>query len=191
MVLLRVEPSTPSPTTQRRSGRSAHPVIIVGAGAVGQRLATTFLHRQELGLRPSASSTPPPTSPSRDLPVPLLGETDALEQAMADLGVDDVIFAFPEPPDDQMIDVVRRCVQADHQVFVVPRFFEMMGLDHHRRTEVIGDVAVMRLRRWGLRPHSMLAKRAVDVVLSGIALVLLSPVLLAAPSPYASRPGRA
>jgi lipopolysaccharide/colanic/teichoic acid biosynthesis glycosyltransferase/glycosyltransferase involved in cell wall biosynthesis len=54
-----------------------------------------------------------------------------------------------------------------------------MGLDHHRRTEVIGDVAVMRLRRWGLRPHSMLLKRGVDVLLSGVALLLLSPVLIA------------
>jgi exopolysaccharide biosynthesis polyprenyl glycosylphosphotransferase len=164
---------------QRRSGRSAHPVIVVGAGAVGQRLTTTFLHRTELGLRPVGIIDTSADLTSRDLPVPLLGETDRLEQAMEALGVDDVVFAFPEPPDDTMIDVVRRCVQADHQVFVVPRFFEMMGLDHHRRTEVVGDVAVMRLRRWGLRPHTMLAKRVVDVVLSGIALVLLSPVLLA------------
>jgi len=164
---------------RRRSGRSAHPVIIVGAGAVGQRLATTFLHREELGLRPVGIIDTSTDLTSRDLPVPLLGEIDALEQAMVALGVDDVVFAFPEPPDDTMIDVVRRCVQADHQVFVVPRFFEMMGLDHHRRTEVVGDVAVMRLRRWGLRPHTMLVKRAVDVVLSDIALVLLSPVLLA------------
>jgi len=164
---------------QRRSGRSAHPVIIVGAGAVGQRLATTFLHRGELGLRPVGIIDTSADRTSRDLPVPLLGETGELEQAMTALGVDDVIFAFPEPPDDTMIDVVRRCVQADHQVFVVPRFFEMMGLDHHRRTEVVGDVAVMRLRRWGLRPHTMLLKRGVDVTLSAIALVLLSPVLLA------------
>ncbi|KQW52505.1 hypothetical protein ASC77_24310 [Nocardioides sp. Root1257] len=164
--------------SRRRSGRSSHPVIIVGAGAVGQRLATTFLHRAELGLRPVGIIDTSVDLTSRDLPVPLLGEIGALEHAMTDLGVDDVIFAFPEPPDDRMIDVVRRCVQADRQVFVVPRFFEMMGIDHHRRTEVIGDVAVMRLRRWGLRPHTVLLKRAVDVVLSGIALVLASPVLL-------------
>jgi exopolysaccharide biosynthesis polyprenyl glycosylphosphotransferase len=178
MVLLRAGVYTLA-HAQRRSGRSAHPVIIVGAGAVGHRLTTTFLHRPELGLRPVGIVDTSAELTSRDLPVPLLGGTSGLERTMADLGVDDVIFAFPEPPDEQMIDVVRRCVQADHQVFVVPRFFEMMGLDHHRRTEVIGDVAVMRLRRWGLRPHTMLAKRAVDVVLSATALLVLSPVLLA------------
>ncbi|WP_051551256.1 exopolysaccharide biosynthesis polyprenyl glycosylphosphotransferase [Nocardioides sp. URHA0020] len=164
---------------RRRSGRSSHPVIVVGAGPVGQRLVTTFLHRPELGLHPVGIIDTSSDLTSRDLPVPLLGTTAGLENAMQDLGVDDVVFAFPEPPDDELTAVVRRCVQADHQVFVVPRFFEMMGVDHHRRTEVIGDVAVMRLRRWGLQPHAMLLKRTVDIVLSGIALVLLTPVLLA------------
>jgi len=165
--------------SSRRAGRSAHPVIIVGAGAVGQRLAQTFLACREYGLEPVGFIDTAPDVSSRSLSVPLLGGVDDLERAMADLGVDDVVFAFPEPPDDRTIDVVRRCVQADHQVFVVPRFFEMMGLDHHRRTEIIGDVALMRLRRWGLRPHTLLMKRTLDVTLSSVALLLLAPVLVA------------
>ena len=164
---------------RRRSGRSAHPVIVVGAGVVGRRLAQVFEHRREYGLVPVGIIDTAPGLTARDLPVPLLGGIDDLENAMTDLGVDDVVFAFPDPPDDQTIDTVRRCVQADHQVFVVPRFFEMMGLDHHRRTEVIGDVAVMRLRRWGLRPHTLFLKRVLDVALSLVALAALSPVLLA------------
>jgi exopolysaccharide biosynthesis polyprenyl glycosylphosphotransferase len=164
---------------RRRSGRSSHPVVIVGAGLVGQRLANAFLNRAEYGLRPVGIIDTAPGITSRDLPLPLLGGIESLENAMIDLAVDDVIFAFPGPPDDSTIDVVRRCVQADRQVFVVPRFFEMMGLDHHRRTEVIGDVAVMRLRRWGLRPHTLLAKRLLDLVVSLVALLLLLPVLLA------------
>lgn len=163
---------------RRRSGRSSHPVIIVGAGAVGRRLALTFLARPEHGLRPVGMIDTAPGLTARDLPLPLLGGIGDLENALLDLGVDDVVFAFPDPPDDQTIDVVRRCVRADRQVFVVPRFFEMMGLDHHR-TEVIGDVAVMRLRRWGLRPHTLLLKRALDITVSVVAIVLLSPVLLA------------
>ena len=164
---------------RRRDGRSSHPAIIVGSGAVGQRLARTFLARGEYGLHPVGMIDTVPGLAARDLPLPLLGGVDDLENAMADLGVDDVVFAFPEPPDADTLAIVRRCVQRDHQVFVVPRFFEMMGLDHRRRTEVIGDVAVMRLRRWGVRPHTMLLKRAFDVTLAGLALILLSPVLLA------------
>ena len=161
----------------RRNGYSAHPVIIVGAGAVGRRLALAFLNKREYGLVPVGMVESAGVA-SRDLPLPLLGEIKDLEQAMLDLGVDDVIFAFPEPPDNETIAVVRRCVQRDHQVFVVPRFFEMMGLDQHRRTEVVHDVAVMRLRRSGLRPHTLFLKRAIDVALSSAALVVLSPILV-------------
>ena len=121
--------------SRRRSGRSSHPVVVVGAGAVGRRLATTFVHRPEYGLEPVGIIDTAPDLTARDLPVPLLGGIDDLEGVMADLGVDDVVFAFPDPPDDRTIDVVRRCVQADHQVFVVPRFFEMMGIDHQKEGE--------------------------------------------------------
>lgn len=164
---------------RRRSGRSAHPVVIVGAGAVGRRLAETFLDRKEYGLDPVGIIDTAPDLSARDLPVPLLGGLADLERVLLDLGVDDVVFAFPGPPDEQTVDIVRRNVQADRQVFVVPRFFEMMGLDNHRRHEVIGDVALVRLRRWGLRPHTLFYKRVFDLTLASVALLLLSPVLLA------------
>lgn len=163
--------------TRRRSGLGSHPVVIVGAGTVGVRLARTFLARPQHGLRPVGIIDSDPAVDPRTLPVPYLGTIARLEGAMDDLGVHDVVFAFPEQPDDATLGAVRRCLVRDHQVFVVPRFFEMMGLDHHRRVEVIGDVAVMRLRRWGRRPLSLRAKRALDVVASGIALVVLAPVM--------------
>lgn len=164
---------------RRRSGRSAHPVVIVGAGTVGRRLAEAFTHRKEYGLEPVGIIDTAPDLSARDLPVPLLGGLADLEHVLVDLGVDDVVFAFPDPPDEQTVDIVRHSVVADRQVFVVPRFFEMMGLDNHRRHEVIGDVALVRLRRWGLRPHTLFCKRLFDVSLSAVALLLLSPVLLA------------
>ena len=163
----------------RRSGRTAHPVIIVGSGVVGRRLAGAFLTHREYGLTPVGMIDCAPDLRARDLPVPLLGGVDNLERAMADLGVNDVIFAFPGPPDHHTIDVVRRCVESDHQVFVVPRFFEMMGVDHHRRTELVRDIAVMRLRRSGLRSRTLFLKRVGDVVISSLAMVLLAPVMVA------------
>jgi exopolysaccharide biosynthesis polyprenyl glycosylphosphotransferase len=163
---------------RRRDGRSAHPVIVVGAGSVGCRLTSTLLARPQHGLRPIGIVDSAPEVDPRTLPVPYLGGLDRLEGAMLDLGVHDVVFAFPHQPDGQVIEVVRRCLQRDHQVFVVPRFFEMMGLDRHRRVEVVGDVAVMRLRRWGLRQPTLVAKRLLDVSVSLVALALLAPVLL-------------
>ncbi|MCD4534502.1 sugar transferase [Nocardioides sp. cx-169] len=160
----------------RRSGRTAHPVIVVGAGVVGRRLTEAFLSRREYGLTPVGMIDCGPDLRARDLPVPLLGGVGSLGDAMADLGVNDVVFAFPGPPDGDTVDAVRHAVQSDHQVFVVPRFFEMMGVDHHR-TELIRDVAVTRLRRSGRRAHTLLLKRALDLTVASVAMVLLAPVM--------------
>ncbi len=165
--------------SMRRNGSAAHPVIIVGAGVVGRRLAESFLMKPELGLVPIGMIDHAPEVTSRDLPLPLLGGMKDLERAMIDLDVQDVIFAFPTPPDQTTLSMVRQCAESDRQVFVVPRFFEMMGIDHHRRVEVVRDVAVMRLRRSGLSPAGMFAKRALDVTISSVALLVLSPVLIA------------
>lgn len=161
----------------RRRGRAGHPVVIVGGEPVGSALAATLLDQPHLGLRPVGIVER--GASARRLPVPLLGGIDRLEQAMTDLGVHDVVFAFPEPPDAETVAVVRRCVERDHQVFVVPRFHELMGATGTRGTEVVQGVTLMRLRRWGHRPLARWGKRALDVGLASVGLVLAAPVIAA------------
>ncbi|MDN4174402.1 sugar transferase [Nocardioides sp. SOB77] len=161
----------------RRRGLAGHPVIIVGGEPVGSALAATLLDQPQLGLRPVGIVER--GASARRLPVPLLGGIDRLEQAMTDLGVHDVVFAFPAPPDAQTVAVVRRCVERDHQVFVVPRFHELMGATGTRGTEVVQGVTLMRLRRWGHRPLARWGKRALDVALASVGLVLAAPVMAA------------
>lgn len=80
--------------------------------------------------------------------------------------------------DERALALVRYCQSQDHQVFVVPRFYEMMGLDRPSRIEVVRDVAVVRLRRWRVRPHALLVKRCFDATLSAAALAALAPLML-------------
>lgn len=161
----------------RRRGHAGHPVVIVGGEPVGSALAATLLDQPQLGLRPVGIIER--GASARRLPVPLLGGIDRLEQAMVDLGVHDVVFAFPAPPDAETVAVVRRCVERDHQVFVVPRFHELMGATGTRGTEVVQGVTLMRLRRWGHRPLARWGKRTLDVVLASAGLLVASPVIAA------------
>ncbi|MCW2792556.1 MAG: wecA 1, partial [Nocardioides sp.] len=71
----------------RRSGRSSHRVIIVGAGVVGRRLAEAFLAKRDYGLVPVGMIDCSPDVTPRDLPLPLLGGVADLRRAMVDLGV--------------------------------------------------------------------------------------------------------
>lgn len=161
----------------RRSRRVARPILVVGVGAVGRRLADALGTRRELGLVPVGMLDCGDADDLRGLPLPLVGDLDDLDEAMRELGVRDVVFAFPRPPDEDTLAAVRRSVEAGHQVLVVPRFYEIMGRDHHRRTELVRDIAVMRLQRRDLRTRAVVARRFVDVVVASCGLVVLAPVL--------------
>ncbi len=91
--------------------------------------------------------------------------------------MDDVIFAYGATDDQQTLTLVRWCQVHHRQVFVVPRYFQLMGLDRARGTEVVRDMTLVRLHRFRARSGQVLLKRLFDVLLSATALVLLSPVL--------------
>jgi hypothetical protein len=161
----------------RRTRALAHPVLIVGTGSIGRQLADTLIARREYGLAPVGMLDDGNRHTLRGLPLPLVGGIGDLDRAMTDLEVDDVIFAFAGPPDQDMISTVRLCLEKHRQVFVVPRFHELMDHDRGRRTEMVRDVALMRLSRRSAQAPTRLAQRVVDVVVSLGGLVVLAPVL--------------
>jgi exopolysaccharide biosynthesis polyprenyl glycosylphosphotransferase len=160
----------------RRQRKVAHPVIVVGTDVVAVRITEALRADGAYGLQPvgmvgdvSAASGP--------LPTPYLGPIGRLPRALVDLGVRDVVFAFSGPPDAATVKAVRQAVEGNHQVFVVPRFFETMGRVHQHRTEVIHDVALTRLRRLSDRSVAWGLKRALDVTLAAGALLVLAPAM--------------
>ncbi len=162
----------------RRHGVLAHRVVVVGADRVGRELVSALRADPSLGLRP-LGFVDDDVDP-RTLSAPLLGPTRRLPAVLRDLSVDDVIFAFGSADDDRTLSLVRWCQLNQRQVFVVPRYFQLLGLDRARSLEVVRDTTLVRLHRFRPQPGQVLVKRAFDVVLSLAALVVLSPVLAVA-----------
>jgi hypothetical protein len=162
----------------RRSGALAHPVVVVGAGAVGRRLVLALATHREHGLDPVGIVDSAPPGTLRGLPVPLLGDVDDLADVVRRLGVRHVVFAFAAQPDRLTLAVVRACLADGLQVHVVPRFHEAVGRDRRLRAEVVGDVALVRLPRLAASRPTRAVRRVVDVVVALCGLVVLAPVLL-------------
>ncbi|MCY7395751.1 MAG: sugar transferase [Nocardioides sp.] len=159
----------------RLVGLVTHSLLVVGAGPTGQQLTAALLDHPEHGLRPVGMLACGGESSVRGLPVPLVGGLADLDLALRDLAVHDVVFACPEPPGPEVAAAVRRCLQQDLQVFVVPQSMDSWGTEH-RRTEMVLDVAVLRLRRRP-RPATRLVRRGVDIVAALGGLVVLAPLL--------------
>jgi exopolysaccharide biosynthesis polyprenyl glycosylphosphotransferase len=160
----------------RCRGKVRHRTVIVGAGSVGVRLANTLKERRTYGLDPVGfvDSDPPADDPPL-LPAPVLGRYEELGQVIRRHEIRDVIVAFGGADEDELVDILRTCDRLDVEVFLVPRLFELHNAN--RYTDEVWGIPLVRVRRAVFRSPWWKVKRLVDVVVSGLALLALSPVL--------------
>ncbi len=108
--------------------------------------------------------------------VPDLLEVD-LPQAASDARASTVLVAFSRASEAREVFEIRRALAAGLTIMAVPRYFDLIG--ESRADDHVFGVPVLRLG--ATRPtFGLLVKRALDVVLAGLALLVLSPVLAVA-----------
>jgi exopolysaccharide biosynthesis polyprenyl glycosylphosphotransferase len=105
-----------------------------------------------------------------------LGSIDGLVEVLGTHGVDEVIIADPDFPEDRTLDLVDRCHQRGVTVHIAPSTMEILV----QRAEFMpgASVPLFTLRPPVLEGVEFIAKRAFDLVGSVVLLALLSPVLL-------------
>jgi exopolysaccharide biosynthesis polyprenyl glycosylphosphotransferase len=156
----------------RRAGRLLEPVVIAGSGAVATTLVSKLRAHPELGLRPVGYVDHAPT----DLEIPWLGTVEVLVD-LAGSAVHHLIVAFSSAREHTLVTTLRQAVDNGFDILVVPRFFDL-GL---RSTEgAVDDVQGLTL--YGVQPaarhrRGWRTKRALDVVMSAILLLLSAPLL--------------
>jgi exopolysaccharide biosynthesis polyprenyl glycosylphosphotransferase len=160
----------------RRRGVVAHRTIILGAGEVGVELARAMVEHPQHGLRPVGFIDAAPRMASDGLPAPVLGPPETLAEQIVENGVDHVVIAFTATREIELVEAIRTCDRLHCEITVVPRLFELVPRTTH--TDELQGMPLVRLHRAPFRALSWPLKRAMDVVLSTTAILLLSPVLL-------------
>jgi exopolysaccharide biosynthesis polyprenyl glycosylphosphotransferase len=161
----------------RRSGAVAHHTLIIGAGTVGGRIAAILREHREYGLRPVGFCDADPLLASDPLPLPVLGGPDDLGALLREYDVNVVIVAFSTMREPRMVQVLRTCDRHRCEIFFVPRLFEMHALG--AGVDNVWGLPLVRLRRSVFRTPSWRLKRVLDVTVSGLAVLLLAPLLAA------------
>jgi exopolysaccharide biosynthesis polyprenyl glycosylphosphotransferase len=147
--------------------------VLVGSGRHIEAVAHALggRARTQVELVGYISLTPRPQNGLRSL-----GRLDQLTDVLGDERIDEVIIADPDFPQEQAVDLVDRCHQRGVTVNVAPSTMEIL-ID--RAVFVPGEsVPLFTLRPPVFEGVQYAAKRTFDLVLSTVALVLLSPVLL-------------
>ncbi len=152
-------------------------VIVVGAGDVGQQVASKFLRGPEYGVNVVGFVDSAP--PERRAPVanlPLLGDLDDLGSLVTRYDVDRVIVAFSWARHEELLELVRELGELGVQVDIVPRLFDVLSTG--AAVHSVQGIPLVGLPPFRLSRSSRLLKRTMDVALSAAGLVLLSPLLV-------------
>jgi exopolysaccharide biosynthesis polyprenyl glycosylphosphotransferase len=161
----------------RKRGLVSHRTVFLGGGVVTQKLAATLRMHPEYGLRAVGCVDRTRPVPETEEVAPWLGTTDNLEQILNKHGVNILIIAFGNEKEENLVELIRQPAFSQRQVFVVPRMFEMDVAQSAR--DHIGAYPIVRLPRRALSGPSWRFKRAFDLVVASMAILFLSPVLLA------------
>jgi exopolysaccharide biosynthesis polyprenyl glycosylphosphotransferase len=162
----------------RAQGIVTHKTLILGAGRVGAQIVDLLHEHPEYGLRVTGFLDDRPLLSGPELPAPLLGGSDALARVIVQEGIEDVIVAFGGLPGHELVEVLRTCDRLQCEIFFVPRLFELHATANDM--DAIWGMPLIRHRRAAFRSASWRVKRALDVLVSGCLLVLVSPLMLAA-----------
>jgi len=151
--------------------------VIVGAGSVGQLLATKLINRPVHGYRllGFVDDVLPTDVDPRLGEVPLLGSIDRLPELVVEYEVERVIVAFSRHSHERTLELLRSLKNVNVHVDVVPRLFDAIGPSAGIHT--IDGLPLIGSPRLERSQPSMLAKRAIDLFVATVGLVLISPIV--------------
>jgi len=158
----------------RRSAQYRQNTLILGAGQVGQLVARKIRMHGEYGINLLGFIDSAPLELRPDLDgLSVLGGPDALPELVTELHVDRVVIAFSGDTHDEMLATIGSLRERGVQVDIVPRFFEGVGL--HTKLHSVESLPLLGLPTVKRFPFSPLIKRALDVVVAAVALVVTAP----------------
>lgn len=160
--------------TARAKRRLAQNTLIVGGGAVAAQVIGTLRDSPSYGLQVVGFVDDDPIADCAGS-ARWLGSIERLWQMVSRENVGTLIVAFGAGPDSALVERMRLDLPPQLTVLVVPRLFEFhVGRGH---SDHIGAIPVLRCDGRSSKSIALLAKRLVDIVVSGTALLACSPLL--------------
>jgi exopolysaccharide biosynthesis polyprenyl glycosylphosphotransferase len=163
-------------TALRRHGLLVERALIVGSGEVEARILDSLRQHPEYGLDPMSLTDAPPGA--RGASAGVDGYTVC--QAVRDLDVKHLILGYGMVADSELVGIVRECRGLQVKIRVVPRLFELGVAGDPSHVEDVWGLPLRRLPHGATTVLARRAKRAFDVVLGSLLLVLSGPVFIAA-----------
>jgi exopolysaccharide biosynthesis polyprenyl glycosylphosphotransferase len=156
-----------------RHGCDLERVLIVGDGEQAQLVDDKIRSAPELGYRVVGFVGNGSGSAHVQ---PVLGSLKQIPAIVHEQRVGEVIIAWAGISHPDLVELIAGCTQQRVDIKIVPDIFELMAREVE--TSELTGLPLMRVRDVALRGWMRFLKRALDVAVSWVLLVLLSPWLL-------------
>lgn len=152
-------------------------VLIIGVGRTARRVKERIANHPEGGYRIVGFVDPHPRRRVTEIDgIPVLGRTSQIVDILAKHTVDVAFLAVPRMPQDEIMNLVVQCEHSGVQFKIVSNLFEV--ITSQVRIDVIDEVPVVHLRNAELPWLQRVLKRALDVVVASVLLVLFAIPML-------------
>jgi len=160
----------------RAKGLDAANVLIVGAGESGEIILEKIRHAPDLGYRvvgfvEDVHLDLLPTG------APVLGTLADVPRLIQAYNVSELIIAAPRLEQRDVLELVANCAKERVNVKLFPDIVQIMSSEV--TTSDLTGLPMVQIRDVALRGWNLALKRSMDLVVSAVALVVLSPFLVA------------
>src|SRR5712691_11740636 len=160
---------------RHRAGKNLDRVLIAGNGELARAVVERMRSHRELGFRIVGYLRNGGEDLLQDLEC--FGNVDDAERVVERQSIDHVFVALPHASSQTMTSLLDRLVRCMVSIHVVPDLLQFMVL--RSRVEDIDGLPTINLSETPLEGWSRFAKRGFDLVIAALALVVLSPAMLA------------
>ena len=158
----------------RRRGLGVDRLLIVGVGEVGRTVMRHVVAQPALGYHVIGFVDDDPEKANTDIGrFSALGSTAQIPRLVKELAVDEVIITLPWMYHRKIVSIIAQCEREQVRVRIVPDMFQMTL--SHLDVEDLGGIPMIGMREISIGRTETFIKRAMDLTISVIGLILLLP----------------
>jgi len=158
-------------------GMGIRKTLILGAGEMGQTLASKMLLDKGLGYQVVGFLDDDPVKIGKHYHGILVrGDLLSVKEVIKKQRVDEVIIASSKIPAEKVLDIITECERFGVEFKIVPGILELIA----SRVDVdeLAGVPLLTVSEIRLKGLNAAVKRTSDIFLSAVGLMVLSPILL-------------
>src|SRR5205823_13416882 len=164
-------------TRLRRRGIGTERVLMVGTGTGSRLLIQRMAMFPQYCYQVSGVLDDRLEVGSSFAGAPVVGRIDDLRGMIPQMGVDQVFLAVPGASTDELLHLVKACDDLQAEFKLVPDLLEVIST--RAAVHALDGLPLIGIRRSRLRGPAAVLKRAIDLIVGTIGLVIASPLMLA------------